>query len=143
MRFLLTNDDGIEAPGLEALCLAAGFGAPVVVAPVEALSGCGHRVTTHQPLRIIPHQPGRYAVDGTPADCIRVALHRLMPEATWILSGINAGGNLGADVWHSGTVAAVREAGLHGRKGIAISHYRKKGPPIDWQRGAAWVTALL
>jgi 5'-nucleotidase len=144
MKFLLTNDDGIEAPGLQALVAAATqLGEWVVVAPVDALSGCGHRVTTGEPFRVAQRLPGRYAVDGTPADCVRVAFHQLAPDAEWVLSGINAGGNLGADVYHSGTVAAVREAVLHGRPGIAVSQYRKKGCVIDWQRAAAWVTPLL
>jgi 5'-nucleotidase len=144
MRLLLTNDDGIEAPGLAALqAAAARLGEPVVVAPVDALSGCSHRVTTDQPFRLIRHGPQRYAVEGTPADCVRVGLHRVAPDTTWVLSGINAGGNLGADVWHSGTVAAVREAVLHGWPGVALSQYRKKGMAVDWQRASAWVVPVL
>jgi 5'-nucleotidase len=144
MRFVLTNDDGIDAPGLQALAGAAvTLGEVVVVAPMEALSGCSHRVTTNAPIRVLPRQPSAYAVEGTPADCVRVALHRIVPDAAWVLSGINAGGNLGADVWHSGTVAAVREAVLHGYAGIAISHYRRKGMVIDWERAGAWAAPLL
>jgi 5'-nucleotidase len=143
MKLLLTNDDGIDAPGLQALCAAAAFGERVVAAPVDVLSGCSHRVTTDGPIRITACEPGRYAVAGTPADCVRVALHDLAPDAAWVLSGINQGANLGADVWHSGTVAAVREGVLHGYPGIAISQYHKKGWPIDWQRAAAWVAPLL
>jgi 5'-nucleotidase len=82
-------------------------------------------------------------VDGTPADCVRVALHWVAPDAGWVLSGINEGGNLGADVWHSGTVAAVREAVLHGWAGIALSHYHRKGRAIDWARASAWVVPVL
>jgi 5'-nucleotidase len=144
MRLLLTNDDGVEAPGLEALAAAAArLGEPVVVAPVGALSGCSHRVTTDQPLRVERRGPARHALDGTPADCVRFALHRLVPDAAWVLSGINAGGNLGADVWHSGTVAAVREAVLHGFPGVALSQYRKKGLLVDWQRASAWIVPVL
>jgi 5'-nucleotidase len=144
MKLLLTNDDGIEAPGLEALYAAAvRFGDPVVVAPEGHLSGCSHQVTTDRPLRIEQRGPSRYAVAGTPADCVRLALHRVAPDTGWVLSGINAGGNLGADVWHSGTVAAVREAVLHGWPGVALSHYRKKGRALDWQRATAWVVPLL
>jgi 5'-nucleotidase len=144
MRFLLTNDDGIDAPGLEALgAAAAPLGEAVTVAPVDALSGCSHQVTTHLPIRVTQLLPGRYAVQGTPADCVRVGLHRLVPKTDWVLSGINAGGNLGADVYHSGTVAAVREAVLHGRPGIALSHYRGKGMAFDWGRAARWVTMVL
>jgi 5'-nucleotidase len=144
MKLLLTNDDGITAPGLQALLQAvAALGEAVVVAPAEALSGCSHRVTTSQPIRVHRHDAGRYAVEGTPADCVRVALHRIVPDAAWVLAGINAGGNLGADVHHSGTVAAVREAVLHGWPGIALSQYHRKGVPIDWARAAAWVAPLV
>jgi 5'-nucleotidase len=143
-KLLVTNDDGIDAPGIEALYAAAApLGRPLVVAPVEAHSGCSHRVTTNQPIRVTQPQPGRYAVEGTPADCVRVALHRLATDAAWVLAGINCGGNLGADVWHSGTVAAVREAVLHGWPGIAVSHYHKRGLAIDWQRAAAWTVPVL
>jgi 5'-nucleotidase len=144
MRLLLTNDDGVDAPGLQALLeAAAGFGEPVVAAPVGALSGCSHRVTTHGPIRIAGRGPARYAVEGTPADCVRVALHELAPDAAWVLSGINQGGNLGADVWHSGTVAAAREAVLHGWRAIALSQYHRRGWPIDWRQAAAWARPVL
>jgi 5'-nucleotidase len=144
MKLLLTNDDGIDAPGLEALrAAAAQLGEPVVAAPVGPLSGCSHRVTTHDPIRVTPVRPGRYAVAGTPADCVRVALHAVAPDAAWVLSGVNTGGNLGADVWHSGTVAAVREAVLHGFPGVALSQYHKRGRPIDWPRASAWVVRVL
>ncbi len=145
MRFLLTNDDGIEAPGLQALYEAARpLGEVLVVAPATALSGCSHRVTTNQPLRLAQQRAGWYALDGTPADCVRVALHQLLlDQRVWVLSGINAGGNLGADVFHSGTVAAVREGVLHGCPGVALSHYTRRGVAIDWNRAAAWLTPLL
>ncbi|GDX96904.1 5'/3'-nucleotidase SurE [Planctomycetia bacterium] len=145
MRILLTNDDGIDAPGLEALAVAAArLGrACVVVAPVDPHSGCGHRVTTDRPLRVIPAGPGRFAVTGTPADCVRIALAELAPDATLVLSGINAGGNLGADIHHSGTVAAAREAALHGRIAVAASHYRRSGGDIDWERAATWLELVF
>jgi 5'-nucleotidase len=144
MKFLLTNDDGIDAPGLQALYQAAQqLGEPVIVAPLETQSGCSHRVTTDGPIRVEQRSPLGFAVAGTPADCVRVGLHRLVPETAWVLSGINAGGNLGADVYHSGTVAAVREAVLHGRPGIAFSQYRKKTLACDWNRAAGWVVPLL
>lgn len=143
-KLLLTNDDGIDAPGIEALRLAAWqVGTPVVVAPEQALSGCSHQVTTHQPLRAREVAPGRYALDGTPADCVRVGLQYLAPDAAWVLSGINLGGNLGADVYHSGTVAAAREAVLHGWPAVALSQYRKRDVPVDWDRSTAWVVPIL
>jgi 5'-nucleotidase len=133
MKLLLTNDDGIDAPGLQALVDAArGLGDPIVVAPAVCHSGCGHRVTTGQPIRVEKRSPAHYVVHGTPADCVRVGLHRLAPEAACILAGINAGGNLGADVYHSGTVAAAREAVLHGRNAVALSYYRKGEWPFHW-----------
>src|SRR5262249_38904768 len=122
---------------------ARQLGDPVVVAPVTALSGCSHRVTTNEPLRYVPRQAGRFAVEGTPADCVRLARHRLAADAAWGLSGINSGGNLGADVYHSGTVAAVREAVLPGWPGVALSQYRKRGLETDWQQAAAWVVRVL
>src|SRR5688500_3031413 len=124
MNFLLTNDDGIDAPGLAALAAAvAGLGRTAWVAPHEPHSGCSHRVTTDCGLRVLPRDTTRWAIVGTPADCVRLGLHQFAAESTWVLAGINHGGNLGADVHHSGTVAAVREAALHGIPGIAVSHY--------------------
>lgn len=142
MKLLLTNDDGIDADGLQALLAAAReFGDPVLVAPAGPQSGCSH--TTSSSIRVEPRGEGRYAVHGTPADCTRIGLLKLVPEAKWVLSGINHGGNLGADVYYSGTVAAVREAVLHGWPGIALSHYRKKGFEYDWPRGSRWAGRVL
>ena len=144
MKLLLTNDDGIDAPGLAALAqVAAKFGALTWVAPHTHLSGCGHRVTTDGPIRLMRKDEQRWAIDGTPADCVRVGLARMVPDADWVLSGINHGGNLGADVYHSGTVAAVREAALHGRPGVAFSHYRKRSVEIDWDRACRWLAPIL
>jgi 5'-nucleotidase len=144
MKLLLTNDDGIDAPGLAALEEAVRqLGTVVVVAPADCHSGGGHRVTTHAPIRAQETAAGRYAIHGTPADCVRVALHGLAADVDWVLAGINAGGNLGADVYHSGTVAAVREAALHGRPGVALSHYRRRGVPFDWPRAAARALPVL
>jgi 5'-nucleotidase len=147
MKFLLTNDDGIDAPGLAALAdAAAPLGDLVWVAPGSHHSGCGHRVTTDRPIRLSRHAEIRWAIDGTPADCARVALAHLAPDVNWVLSGINHGGNLGADVFHSGTVAAVREAALHGKPGVAFSHYRRRDFDFDWPhavRLARQVLALL
>ena len=87
--------------------------------------------------------PSRYSLSGTPADCVRIGLRQLVLDVDWILSGINQGGNLGADVFYSGTVAAVREGVLEGVPGIAVSQYSKKDLPIDWARSARWVRPLL
>ncbi len=144
MRFLLSNDDGIDAPGLAALlAVANAHGESVVVAPDGPQSGVSHRVTYEGALRVETRSPGRFAVSGTPADCARVGLHRLVPDAKWVLSGINQGGNLGADVYYSGTVAAVREAVLHGWPGIAISQYHRKDMAIDWDFAAKLAARVL
>jgi 5'-nucleotidase len=145
MKFLLTNDDGVEAPGLEALEKAVdGAGDSIVMAPSDAKSGCAHATTTDRPFRLLRLDDARYSVEGTPADCVRVGLHHFPDEIDWVLAGINSGGNLGVDVYHSGTVAAVREAALRGIPAIAFSHYRNR--PLtdqDWQRAAAWARYLL
>jgi 5'-nucleotidase len=144
MQLLLTNDDGIDAPGLAALAeVAAAHGTLTWIAPYTHQSGCGHRVTTDGPIRLMRKDERRWAIDGTPADCVRVALAKLAPDVAWVLSGLNHGGNLGADVYHSGTVAAVREAALHGKPGIAFSHYRKRGLEIDWPRAHRWMALVL
>ncbi|MEY2483597.1 MAG: 5/3-nucleotidase [Verrucomicrobiota bacterium] len=144
MKFLLTNDDGIEAAGLQALLSAVGaLGDAIIVAPAGPQSGVSHAVTWQEGVRIEPRGDKRFAIHGTPADCTRLGLLKLVPDAKWILSGINHGANLGADMHYSGTVAAVREAVLHGWPGIAVSHYRKSGVAFDWSRAAEWVTPIL
>jgi 5'-nucleotidase len=132
MTLVLTNDDGIDAPGIQALRDALRDQPTWVVAPDRPLSGCSHQLNRGGPIPIAQRQDRAFAIGGTPADCTRVALSHLCPEATWVLSGINAGGNLGADVYVSGTVAAVREAALLRVPGIAISHYIRNRQPIDW-----------
>lgn len=143
-RLLLTNDDGVDAPGLAALRAATeGLGTCHVVAPARALSGCGHVVTTHGPLAIARRPDGVIAVDGSPADQVRLALVGLALDFDWVVSGINAGGNLGVDVYHSGTVAAVREAVIHGKPGIAVSHYIARGRAIDWAQAGRWAATVV
>lgn len=145
LQFLLTNDDGVDAEGLLALRAAAEtIGRATIVASADCHSGGGHRVTTHSPLRVTRRDEACFTVNGTPADCVRLALDRIVPETDWVLSGINHGGNLGADVYMSGTVAAVREAALHGKPGIAVSHYHRKGiDPLDWPRATRWAAVVL
>lgn len=147
MQLVLTNDDGIDAPGLAALEAAAGTaGELMIVAPAEGQSGVGHQITTHEPIQVDTLAPGRIRVAGTPADCARIALTTLAPQAAWLLSGINRGGNLGADVYTSGTVAAAREAALLGYRAIALSQYVARERALDWdltQRRVAAVLALL
>jgi 5'-nucleotidase len=113
MKLLLSNDDGIDAPGLAALFDAAReFGEAVIVAPAGPQSGVSHAVTFERAVRLEERSPTHFALHGTPADCARLGLLRVVPDAKWVLSGINHGANLGADVYYSGTVAAVREAVL-------------------------------
>jgi 5'-nucleotidase len=144
MKFLLSNDDGIEARGLEALTVAARpFGDLVVVAPALPQSGMSHVVTWEGGVQLEARGEGRFAVHGTPADCTRLGLLRAAPDARWVLSGINHGANLGADVYYSGTVAAVREAVLHGWPGIAFSQYLQDNIVVDWERTSRWAARVL
>lgn len=144
MKFLLTNDDGIEADGLAALVAAAkNLGDPVIVAPAGPQSGVSHAVTWQRGVRLEPRGENQFAIHGTPADCTRLGLLHAVPDAKWVLSGINHGANLGADVYYSGTVAAVREAVLHGWPGIAFSHYRNRDWPYNWPRATRWVEPIL
>lgn len=144
MKFLLCNDDGIDARGLASLAQAAqGFGELATVAPARPQSGMSHVVTWEGGVYLEKRGTGRFAVHGTPADCARLGLLRVAPDAAWVLSGINHGGNLGADVYYSGTVAAVREAVLHGWPGIAFSQYLRDDLSPDWERAARWTTRVL
>jgi 5'-nucleotidase len=141
---ILTNDDGWDAPGLAALRRAsAPLGLCHIVAPLGPISGCGHRVTTDGPLVVTRPGDGCVAVAGTPAACVRLAIHHLAPGPSWVLAGINAGGNLGTDIHYSGTVAAVREAVINGVPGIALSHYIARGRAIDWDRAGHWAATIL
>ena len=123
MFALLTNDDGIHAPGLAALDAAlAGMGTLLTVAPAEEQSGMSHALTMNRPLRIIRHSHQRWAVSGTPVDCVYVAIHRVCERfPDLVISGINKGANLGDDVFYSGTVGAAREAALNGIPSLAVS----------------------
>ncbi len=141
---IVTNDDGIGAPGLEVLAasLAASYRL-VTVAPATACSGCGHSLTTHGPIRVEPRGADAFAVYGTPGDCVRLALLHLAPRADLVVSGINAGGNLGCDLFHSGTAAGAREAALRGRRAVAFSQYLMRERPVDWLRAGWWAARVL
>lgn len=123
MKFLCTNDDGILAHGLECLVAAAEpLGEVTVVAPDREQSATSHSLTLHHPLRPVQRGDRRWQVDGTPTDCVMLALEALMPEKpNWVLSGINHGQNMGEDVLYSGTVAAAMEGLSLGVPAIAIS----------------------
>jgi 5'-nucleotidase len=143
-RILVTNDDGWDAPGLATLrTLAARFGEVFVVAPRDAHSDAGHRITTSESLTLTATGTREYHLTGTPADCVRVALTALMPEIDWVLSGINRGGNLGVDIYSSGTVAAAREAAFLGKPAIAISQFLRRGVPLDWELSAELAAPVI
>lgn len=122
----MTNDDGVYSPGIEALArIAAEFGEVVVVAPDVEQSSMGHAVTHSRPLSykkasIALEGMDVYRVNGTPADCVALGTH-LRHGIQVVLSGINMGPNLGNSMWHSGTLAAAKQAMLFGKKGIALS----------------------
>ena len=120
---VLTNDDGIHAPGLAALEKAlAELGDVYVVAPEREQSACGHALTLHRPLRALKMGERRFAVNGTPSDCANMAVLGFLPETpVLIVSGINHGANLGDDVTYSGTVSAAMEGTILGVPSVAVS----------------------
>lgn len=146
MSFVLTNDDGIDAPGIQAMRAAlyqATGEIGTLIAPDTHLSGCSHQYTSRRAIAIQQRDESSYAIGGMPADCTRVAVCHLSPTVEMVLSGINAGGNLGADVHVSGTVAAVREAAMLRKPGIAVSQYIKNRQPVDWARATAMTARVL
>ncbi len=123
MNILVTNDDGILAPGLALLAeVCRAVGAVTVIAPDREQSGTSHSLTLHRPIRPMRRPDGAFQVDGTPTDCVMLALEALMPgRPDFVVSGVNHGPNMGEDVLYSGTVAAAMEAVVLGVPGIAIS----------------------
>lgn len=123
MNILVTNDDGIRAPGLKALARSMQeIGQVCVVAPDREQSAVSHALTLHHPLRAVRLSENRYAVDGTPTDCVNLGIHSLMQaKPDLVVSGINRGANLGEDVTYSGTVSAAMEATLMGVPALAFS----------------------
>ena len=145
MKFLLTNDDGWDAPGLKLLGeVVADLGEVWVVAPDMPRSGISHQITFEQPLRLVEKAARSYALSGTPADCVRIALTQLDVQFDWVFSGINNGANLGSDIFVSGTFAASREAALHGQRSIALSQHRRKFKrEFDWTQTGNMARSLL
>jgi 5'-nucleotidase len=123
MRLLCTNDDGILAHGLDCLTQAAErLGDVTVVAPDREQSATSHSLTLHHPIRPIKRGERRFQIDGTPTDCVMLAVEALMDgRPDWVLSGVNHGQNMGEDVLYSGTVAAAMEGMSLGIPSIAIS----------------------
>jgi 5'-nucleotidase len=143
-QFLLTNDDGIDAEGLRRLeaCLEA-LGEVTVVAPDRERSAVSHGLTINVPLELKEVSERRYALNGTPADCVIFALrHLFQSPPDLVISGINHGANLGDDIMYSGTVAAAREASRHGIPAIAFSQaYDEK--PIRFEQGVKFIPGLV
>ncbi|MBC2717786.1 MAG: 5'/3'-nucleotidase SurE [Desulfobacteraceae bacterium] len=144
MKIVLTNDDGHDEPGLTALYRGVlSMGEVIIVAPRDPQSSAGHRVTLKEPIRVEKISSFKYVVDGSPADCTRLALKHFAPSADWLIAGINPGANLGTDVYQSGTVAAAREAAILGYKAIAISQYIAPDQKINWEVTGQHVTKIL
>ena len=123
MRILVSNDDGIDSPGLHALVDALqALGEVWTVAPMTEQSAKSHALTTREPLRVRQLGERSFAVSGTPADCVYLAIHELCPpDISVVVSGINRGANLADDTWYSGTVGAAREGAMCGLPAIAVS----------------------
>jgi 5'-nucleotidase len=143
MRILLTNDDGIYAPGLRALRKELQkLGEVTVVAPATEQSAVGHSITLLNPLLVQDvldddHQPMGWAVEGRPADCVKLALLELLPEPPDLLvSGLNAGSNAGINVLYSGTVAAAIEGAFFRQTSIAVSLEYTRVKPLNFPRAA-------
>ena len=148
MRILLTNDDGYDAPGIRAAYNALhGLGTVHVVAPRTQQSACSHMISLHGPITVerIGHElfGTVHVVEGTPADCVRLAWAELLREPVdLVVSGINAGANSGVDVFYSGTVAGAREGAILGIPSVAVSQALRTEVETDWA-AAAEVTRTI
>lgn len=144
MRILVSNDDGVYSPGLACLAeVAAEFGTVRVVAPDVERSSSGHAITASRPLWYRPtsvRQLQAYRVDGTPADCVALGAHH-WERVDLVLSGLNIGLNLGNSIWHSGTLAAAKQAALLGLRGIALS--APAGAEPDFEPFKPWIRRVL
>ncbi len=146
MRILICNDDGIYSPGIAVLAeVASGFGDIRIVAPDVEQSSMGHAITSSRPLS---YRPTRlkgfeaYRVNGTPADCVALGTHH-WERADVVLSGINLGSNLGNAIWHSGTLAAAKQAVLLGLRGIALSAPIDKDSEPDFASTKPYISRVL
>lgn len=153
LKILLTNDDGIDAPGIRALfdsvTLAIQSDRPnesfeiVVVAPDRCRSECSHSIETSRPLSVQTLREDWHSVDGTPVDCIRVAWYAMDFRPDVVFSGINAGANLGVNLMVSGTFAAAREARMLGIPALAASHYRRPDVQSSWDHSPVWLAETI
>ena len=144
MRILISNDDGIYSPGIALLAeVAAEFGSVRVVAPDVERSTCGHSITHNRPLSYRQTTLGglaAYRVDGTPADCVALGAHH-WEQVDLVLSGLNIGLNLGNSIWHSGTLAAAKQACLLGLRGVALSAPASAAP--DFAGLKPWIRRAI
>lgn len=149
LRILVSNDDGIHAPGLKVLIgIARELSSDVwVVAPETEQSGASHSLTLTEPLRIRKAGPKRFAVSGTPTDCVMMAIDKIITgrKPDLVLSGVNRGGNIGEDVTYSGTIAAAMEGTMLGVPSIAFSQVIgfDRAKPIQWACAAAHGAAVV
>ena len=135
MSILITNDDGIRSKGIEILASRLKrLGQIYVIAPDKERSAASHSLTLHRPLRIERAKPNYYSVDGTPADCVNIAINKILKKRpSLVVSGINRGPNLGNDITYSGTVAGAREGTFLGISSFAISLVSKNEK--EFERG--------
>src|SRR5688500_10022554 len=144
-RILLTNDDGIHSDGLTRLEEALNeVGDVYVIAPAAEMSGASHSLTLARPLRIRQIDDRHWTVDGTPTDCVTLALHKILPDEErphLCVSGINHGGNLGDDASYSGTVAGALEATILGVPGIALSLVAREN--FDFTHAAEFAARIV
>ncbi|MFC3226672.1 5'/3'-nucleotidase SurE [Marinibaculum pumilum] len=147
MRILVTNDDGIHAPGLKTLeKIAKELTRDVwVVAPESEQSGSSHSLTIHLPLRVRRLSARRFAVSGTPTDCVAMGVHQVIPgrKPDLVLSGVNRGTNMGDDVTYSGTIAAAMEGCLLKIPSVALSQMVKPGQSVKWATAAHHAPPVL
>ena len=146
MRILISNDDGIYSPGIVALAkVASRFGEVRIVAPDVEQSSMGHAITSSRPLRYKRIRLGdfeAYRVNGTPADCVALGTHHWQ-HVDLVLSGINLGLNLGNSCWHSGTLAAAKQAALLGVRGIAFSTSVSENKDPDFAKLEPYVAKVI
>jgi len=147
MKILLTNDDGIEAAGLHATYDAIkDLGEVYVVAPARVQSATSHAITLHRPITVTPYVCetfNGFAVDGRPADCVKLALEELVGPVQLVISGINHGANVGINVHYSGTVGAAREAAFQGVSAIALSLHLGDKTQDHYVRAAGHARAAI
>ena len=146
-RILLSNDDGFDAPGLAVLrqAIEACCDSVWIAAPETEQSGAGHSLTLQRPLRIRPRGHNAWSIDGTPTDCVMLAINRIMSDQRpdLVLSGVNFGTNTGEDVTYSGTVAAAIEATILGIPAIAFSQEMENDDEADWSVAARCLVGLV